>query len=84
MNYVNVLKLFNVRNRRNILNFDETEFRIDCFQKEEILMFLNIKEIYAVSFDNQKSAIICELINTVDDYSSFSMMIIQKQKIMIN
>jgi hypothetical protein len=47
-------------------------------------MSLNIKKIYAVSSDNRKSATIVELINAADDYSSSSMIIIQKQEIMIN
>ncbi len=84
MSYVNVFKSLNIRSRRNILNFDETGFRIDCLKEEEILMSLNIKEIYAVNSDNRKSVIIYELINAVDDYFSFSMIIIQKQEIMIS
>jgi hypothetical protein len=81
---VNVLKALNIRNRRNILNFDETEFRIDCSKEEQILMSSNIKKVLAVSFDNRKSVIIFELINAVDDYLSSSMINIQKQEIMIN
>jgi hypothetical protein len=66
------------------VNFDESEFRIDCSKEEKILMSVNVKEHYSVSSNNRKSVIIIELINAADDYSSSSMIIIQRQEIMIS
>ncbi len=66
------------------MNFDESEFRIDCSKEEKILMSMNVKKHYSISLNNRKSVTIIELINAADDYSSSSMIIIQKQEIMIN
>jgi hypothetical protein len=43
----------------------------------------NIKQFYAVSLENRKSTTIIEIINVVDDYFLFSMIIIQNHDIMI-
>ena len=46
-------------------------------KNEKILVFLNIKQFYAVSFENKKSITVFEMINAADQYSFSSMMIIQ-------
>jgi hypothetical protein len=47
-------------------------------------MSMNVKKHYLISLNNEKSVIFIELINATDDYSSSSMIIIQRQKIMIS
>jgi hypothetical protein len=67
-----------------VINFDETEFCIDCTREKQIIVFEEIKQIYAISSKNRKSVTIVEMINAVEDYSSLLMIIIQKQEIMTN
>ncbi len=47
-------------------------------------MFDDIKKFYSINSENRKSITIIEMINAIDDYSFSFMIIIQKQKIMIN
>ena len=65
--------MLKIRKRRNIINFDETDFRIKCMKKQKILMSLNIKKHYAINFENRKFVIVVETINVVDDYFFSSM-----------
>jgi hypothetical protein len=67
-----------------LINFEETEVRVDCSKDEKIIVSKIIKEFYAISSENRKSVTIIEIINTADDHSFSFMIIIQKQKIMIN
>ncbi len=67
-----------------MINFEETEVRVDCSKDEKIIVSKIIKEFYAISSENRKSVTIIEIINTADDHSFSFMIIIQKQKIMIN
>jgi hypothetical protein len=73
----------NVRKKRNILNFDEAEFRIECRKKHEIIISSDVKEHYVVSSENRKFLTIVEIINASSDYFISLMMNIQNQKIMI-
>ena len=51
-------------------------------KNEKILIFLNIKQFYAVSFENRKSITVFKMINAAGQYSPPPMMIIQDQKLM--
>jgi hypothetical protein len=66
--YKTVLKALNIRKRRNILNFDEIDFRTKCLKSQKIIVSIKIKKHYQISFDNRKSMIIIKIINAVDDY----------------
>ncbi len=68
--------------RRNLVNFDESGFRIGCLKKQEVLVPIEIKEHYAVSPENRRSLTIVESINAADDYPPPPMIIIQGQEIM--
>jgi hypothetical protein len=70
--------------RCNLINFDESGFRIECSKKKRIIVSANVREFYSISSENRKSATIIEMINAVDDYSSSLMIIIQSQEIMTN
>jgi hypothetical protein len=83
IDYKKILKTLNVCKRRNILNFDEAEFRIECMKKREIMISSDVKEHYFVSSKNRKFLTIVEIINALSDYFISLMMIIQNQKIMI-
>jgi hypothetical protein len=49
---------------------------------QEILISLNIKEMYNVSLETRKFIIIIEMINAADEYPPSFMIIIQKFEIM--
>ncbi len=70
--------------KRNLINFDETEFGIDCSNKQKIIVFDDVQEFYEVNFENRKLITIIEIINAVHDYFTSFMIIIQNQEIMIN
>ena len=80
--YRHALKTLNIRKRRNILNFDEAGFRIGCMRGQEILVPMEIKQFYAVSPENRRSATIIETINAAGDYPLPPMVIIQGHDIM--
>ncbi len=74
----------NIRKRRNIFNFDENDFRSKCMKKQEIIVFIEIKKHYQISFENRKSLIIIEMINADEKFLFSLMIIIQKQDLMIS
>ena len=80
--YRHALKTLNIRKRRNILNFDEAGLRIGCMRGQEILVPMEIKQFYAVSPENRRSATIIETINAAGDYPPPPMVIIQGHDIM--
>jgi steroid 5-alpha reductase family enzyme len=53
-------------------------------KKQEIIVFIEIKKHYQVSFENRKSLIIIEMINAVEEFFLSLMIIIQKQNLTIN
>jgi hypothetical protein len=68
LKYKNTLKCLNIRKKRNIINFDENDFRLKCMKKQKIIVSIEIKKHYQVSFENRKSLIIIEMINVVKKY----------------
>ncbi len=84
LKYKITLKALNVRKRRNIINFDEIDFRSKCMKKQEIIVSIEIRKHYQVNFENRKSLIIIEMINVIEEFFSSLMIIIQKQDLMIN
>ena len=67
-NYKLVLEELEIRHRRNILNFDEAGFRIGCMKGQEVLLPPDIRQFYAVSPENRRSATIMETINAAGDF----------------
>jgi hypothetical protein len=84
LKYKNTLRALNVRNRRNIINFDESDFRSECLKKQEIIVFIEIRKHYQVSSENRKSLIIIEMINAAEEFLFSLMIIIQRQDLMIS
>ena len=66
--YREVLKELKIRKSRNILNFDEAGFRVGCMRGQEIIVPEEIKQFYAVSPENRRSATVIETINAAGDY----------------
>jgi hypothetical protein len=84
VNYWNILQELNIIRLRNIWNFDEAEFRVNCMQKRNILMSQDIADFYSISPKNRKSLIIIEEINAADHKLIFFVLIIQRQRLMQN
>jgi hypothetical protein len=53
-------------------------------KKQEIIVSIEIRKHYQVSFENRKSLIIIEMINAVEEFSFSLMIIIQGQGLMIS
>jgi bifunctional DNA-binding transcriptional regulator/antitoxin component of YhaV-PrlF toxin-antitoxin module len=53
-------------------------------KKQEIIVPIEIREHYQISPENRKSLIIIEMINAVEEFLSSSMIIIQRQDLMIS
>jgi hypothetical protein len=62
------------------MKFDEDDFRVNCMQKENILMSKNISDFYSISFENRKSLIIIEDINfySISSQNRKSLIIIEE------
>jgi hypothetical protein len=84
VNYRNILQELSIIRSRNIWNFDETDFRVNCMQKKNILMSKNISDFYSISSENRKFLIIIEDVNAADHKFILSLLVIQKQKLMQN
>ncbi len=84
MKYKNTLRILNIRKKRNIINFDESDFRSECMKKQKIIISIEIKKHYQVNSENRKSLIIIEMINAIEEFFFLLMIIIQRQDIMIN
>ncbi len=65
---------------KNLINFDEAGFRIECMKRQKILISIEMKKLYAISLENRKSCTIIEMINATDDFSPLSMIIMQDMK----
>ncbi len=80
----NILRISNIRKKRNIMNFDEIDFRSKCMKKQKIIIFIEIKKHYQINSENRKSLIIIEMINAVEEFFFSLMIIIQRQDLMIS
>jgi hypothetical protein len=78
VHYRNILQELNFIRFQNVWNFDEDNFRVNCMQKENILMSKNISDFYSISSENRKSLIIIEEINAADHKLILFVLIIQK------
>ena len=61
---------------KNIINFDETRFQVECSKKRDVLMSEDVKSFYVISFEIRHSLIVIEMINVVDDEFVSLMLII--------
>ena len=69
---------------KNIINFDETRFQVECSKKRDVLVSEDIKSFYVISLENRRSLTVIEMINVVDNESASLMLIIQSQELMTN
>jgi hypothetical protein len=84
VNYRNILQELHIIRFRNVWNFDEADFRVNCMRKENNLMSKNISDFYSISFENRKSLIIIEEINVANHKLILLVLIIQRQRLMQN
>ena len=83
-NYRIELKKLNIRKQNNIINFDENEFRIECFKKQKIMMSENINQFYSINLKYKKSINIIEMIDAAKNFLSSSFIIMTNHEIMIS
>jgi hypothetical protein len=57
-----VLKRFKIKHAKNIVNFDETRTRIGYAGFEDVIVPIEVMELYKASLENRKSVMICEVI----------------------
>jgi steroid 5-alpha reductase family enzyme len=53
-------------------------------KKQKIIVFVEIRKHYQISFENRKSLIIIEMINAVKEFLLSLMIIIQRHDLMIS
>jgi hypothetical protein len=82
--YANILRELSIFHLRRIWNFDEADFRVECTNRQNILMSDDILKFYAISSKNRKSLIVIESVNAIDHKSISSCLIIQNQELMKN
>ncbi|EKD12102.1 hypothetical protein MBM_09739 [Drepanopeziza brunnea f. sp. 'multigermtubi' MB_m1] len=79
--YRRTLKKMNIR-LKDIINFDETGFRIGCPRRTEVLVPGSIQEFYSVSLKNRRSVTIIEMINATSQKPIPLMILIQSKRLM--
>ena len=79
--YRQTFQILKIIDRKNIINFDETEFRVECLKKHDIFVSINVRKYYFLNSENKRFIIVIEMINVFDNYSTSSMLIIQNQQI---
>ncbi|KAJ5053983.1 uncharacterized protein L3040_000271 [Drepanopeziza brunnea f. sp. 'multigermtubi'] len=67
---------------KDIINFDETGFRIGCPRGTEVLVPRSIQEFYSVSPENRRSVTIIEMINATSQKPVPPMILIQGKRLM--
>ena len=78
------LKELKIKDKRNIINFDEAEFRVDCMKNQIIIMPDDVNEYYVINFEDRRFFIVFEMINAVDDFFISPLVMIQDQQFMSN
>src|SRR5450432_423434 len=58
--YYKICDKYHIRKSRDIHNMDESGARVGCLNREEVIVLINIKELYTTSPKNQKSMTIIE------------------------
>lgn len=57
-----MLKKYKIKHAKNVVNFDETGTRIGCAGSEEVIVPIDVMELYKASPENRKFITICEAI----------------------
>ena len=78
------LRELKIKDRRNIINFDEAGFRVGCMKGEEILVPDDVNEFYAISPEDRRSLTVFEMINAAGDFPTPPLVVIQGQELMSN
>jgi hypothetical protein len=56
--YYKIYNKYHIRKSRDIYNIDELGARVECLNREEVIVLIDIKELYTTSPKNRKSIII--------------------------
>jgi hypothetical protein len=79
--YKETLQRYNTRKPKNIHNMDELGAQVGCPLGEEVLVPIEVKELYTLSPENRKSVTIIEVISIDGREPPLSMIICLGQKI---
>jgi hypothetical protein len=77
--YTRIMHEMKIRSE-NLINFDETRFRVECMKRQKVMILIEMKKLYAMSLENRRFCTIIEMINETSDFSSSSMIIVQDMK----
>jgi hypothetical protein len=76
-----VLKRFKIKHAKNIVNFDETGTWIGYTRFEDVIVPIEVMELYKASLENCKSVMICEAIRADRSKPSFLYIIVPGEKV---
>jgi hypothetical protein len=62
--YRTILVKYNIKRGKNIYNIDELGVRVRCPKGEEVVVSIEVKEMYTSSLENHKSMMIIKVVST--------------------
>jgi hypothetical protein len=77
-----VLKRFKIKHAKNIVNFDETGTWIGYARFKDMIILIEVIELYKASLENRKSVMICEAIRVNGSEPPFLYIIVLSEKVM--
>ena len=78
------LRELKIKDKRNIINFDEAGFRVGCMKGQIIIVPDDVNEYYAISPEDRRSLTVFEMINAAGDFPTPPLVVIQGQQLMSN
>lgn len=82
--YRQALGALQIKNEKNIVNFDEAGFRVGCMRGHKILAPVDVLEFYATSPENLKSITIFESIDAAGNYPPPPLILVEGHEIMMD
>jgi hypothetical protein len=76
-----VLKRFKIKHAKNIVNFDEIRTRIGYTGFKDVIVLIEVMELYKASLENRKSVTICKAIRVNGSEPPLSYIIIPGKKV---
>jgi hypothetical protein len=77
-----VLKRFKIKHAKNIVNFNETRTWIGYAGSKNVIVPIEVMELYKASFKNYKFVMICEAIRANGSEPPFLYIIVPGEKVM--
>jgi len=77
-----VFKRFKIKLAKNVINFDETGTRVKYARSEEVIVPIEVMELYKASLENRKSITICKVIRVNGSKPLLPFIIVLSKKVM--